>query len=699
MKKDPTREAIDKINRNREFRRMKMEQKRQIKLQKEVDNQEQGIKCDVDFQLMVEHEKDKVISPRPHEIPDIANINIWVRKRPLSEKEELKGEIDWISWTNPAILVHKWKLKVDGITKYIENIGFEFDNAFAEYESSDKLYYWSIQPQIDFLFDGGIVTCFAYGQTGSGKTYTMEAVQKLAVNDFFAGAEIMREETGKLFTFTVSFYEIYNGKIHDLLDNHKLKKWQEDSKGSIQIPQLKEVQARTADEMTQLIEYGLSERKTKSTAWNDTSSRSHAIATISIKQINRRNQIIADSGKLLLVDLAGSEKAQDSQSNIKQRRIEGAEINTSLLALKEWIRAMDTGRKHVPFRQSKLTMVLRDSFIGGKNKNHVIMIAWIAPDQDSSDHTLNTLRYAERLKYNWDDQGADKYMSSKQMTRKSPETSFHNFIYKEDESDDSKWEGSPYKNSQLYQSHEVSVHLTESNILNDTDLNDIEEDYSPGMKTSKYNEYKKPVNYENEHPSFNDSSNWIEINNQETKIYEPKNNKDEKVEVYQSTDVSNLSYYCKNKWYNDTSKTQSYNQIPTTKDIQVKEPRRYERFVSDWKEKVTGIELEDQFMHENMDDNEERQDPHLYISHSMRSGWETTTNVNKDSYSINPALFHSSSSSNLKCKRTSVKVPNFSKDKTSSSTSYINATRRLDRTKPTPSIELDLGSDKDESSK
>ena len=138
------------------------------------------------------------------------------------------------------------------------------------------------------MFDGGIVTWFAYGQTGSGKTFTMEGVQKLAVNDFFAGAEIMREETGKLFTFTVSFYEIYNGKIYDLLDNHKLKKAQEDSKGSIQIPHLKEVQARTADEMTQLIEYGLSERKTKSTACNDTSSRSHAIGTISIKQINQK---------------------------------------------------------------------------------------------------------------------------------------------------------------------------------------------------------------------------------------------------------------------------------------------------------------------------------------------------------------------------------------------------------------------------
>lgn len=264
---------------------------------------------------------------------------------------------------------------MDGITKFIENNGFEFDNTFSEFETSDSLYYCSIQPQIDFMFDGGILTCFAYGQTGSGKTFTMEGVQKLVVSDLYAGAEIMKEETGKMYTFTVTYYEIYNGKVYDLFDYHKEKKVQESKNKQIKIPGLKEVQARSADEMTQLIEYGLGERKTKSTALNDTSSRSHAIGTISIKQVNKKNKIISESGKLLLVDLAGSENAQDSQSNNKSRRTEGAEINTSLLSLKECIRAMDQGRSHIPFRRSKLTMVLRDSFIIGKKKSHLIMIA------------------------------------------------------------------------------------------------------------------------------------------------------------------------------------------------------------------------------------------------------------------------------------------------------------------------------------
>lgn len=98
-------------------------------------------------------------------------------------------------------------------------------------------------------------------------------------------------------------------------------------------------------------------------------------------------------GKLLIVDLAGSERAQDTQSNNRQRRLEGAEINKSLLALKECIRALDSKSGHVPFRASKLTMVLRDSFLNIQSSK-IVMIACINPGSSSADHTINTLRYA-----------------------------------------------------------------------------------------------------------------------------------------------------------------------------------------------------------------------------------------------------------------------------------------------------------------
>ena len=150
--------------------------------------------------------------------------------------------------------------------------------------------------------------------------------------------------------------------------------------------------AATEKEMHEIIDYGHSSRTTRSTAANDTSSRSHAICQIKVKNSAGKTQ-----GKLLLVDLAGSERAADCQSNNRQRRMEGASINTSLLALKECIRALDSRSSHVPFRASKLTMVLRDSFLD-PNQSKIVMIACINPGSSSADHTLNTLRYAQRLK-------------------------------------------------------------------------------------------------------------------------------------------------------------------------------------------------------------------------------------------------------------------------------------------------------------
>ena len=98
----------------------------------------------------------------------------------------------------------------------------------------------------------------------------------------------------------------------------------------------------------------------------------------------------------------GSERAQETQSNDRNRRAEGAEINKSLLALKECIRALDARKNgsetHVPFRASKLTLVLRDSFVSKSDKSKIIMIACVGPGITSANHSINTLRYSDRLK-------------------------------------------------------------------------------------------------------------------------------------------------------------------------------------------------------------------------------------------------------------------------------------------------------------
>lgn len=139
-----------------------------------------------------------------------------------------------------------------------------------------------------------------------------------------------------------------------------------------------------------IIDFGMKVRTTGVTGANMDSSRSHAILQISFKEPDQRL-----FSKISFIDLAGSERGADTIDQNKQTRMDGAEINKSLLALKECIRAMDQDKKHTPFRGSKLTLVLKDSFTGNCK---TLMIANVSPTQSCCEHTLNTLRYADRVK-------------------------------------------------------------------------------------------------------------------------------------------------------------------------------------------------------------------------------------------------------------------------------------------------------------
>lgn len=152
-----------------------------------------------------------------------------------------------------------------------------------------------------------------------------------------------------------------------------------------------EVEADSVDTLQGIIDSGNRNRTTHATESNDESSRSHAICQISL-----RGPAGKEIGRLSLIDLAGSERGADTKSHNRQRRMEGAEINKSLLALKECIRALDGNSSHVPYRQSKLTLVLKDSFT--RTRSRTVMIAAISPAASSADHTINTLRYSDRIK-------------------------------------------------------------------------------------------------------------------------------------------------------------------------------------------------------------------------------------------------------------------------------------------------------------
>ncbi|ONK61600.1 uncharacterized protein A4U43_C08F31650 [Asparagus officinalis] len=337
---------------------------------------------------------------------NVAKIKVVVRKRPLNKKEMSRKEDDIVTVHDTACLtVYEPKLKVD-LTAYVEKHEFCFDAILDEYVTNDEVYRQTVQPIIPTIFQRTKATCFAYGQTGSGKTYTMQPLPLRAVEDIvrLLHQPVYHDQKFKLW---LSFFEIYGGKLFDLLSDRRKLCMREDGRQQVCIVGLQEFEVSDVQVVKEYIERGNSARSTGSTGANEESSRSHAILQLAIKKqkevkdTRRKNNNDNDLkggkliGKISFIDLAGSERGADTTDNDRQTRIEGAEINKSLLALKECIRALDNDQIHIPFRGSKLTEVLRDSFVGN---SRTVMISCISPSAGSCEHTLNTLRYADRVK-------------------------------------------------------------------------------------------------------------------------------------------------------------------------------------------------------------------------------------------------------------------------------------------------------------
>ena len=331
----------------------------------------------------------------------ISKIRVIVRKRPANHREFAQNDIDIITTEKKnTIIVKELKNKVD-LTKYIEEHKFTFDRAYGDNSTNELIYQEMLKPMIEAAFNKTKITCFAYGQTGSGKTFTMlgnnhikndngpqvPGLYLLSCIDVF---NFLKKKEYSNLELWVSFYEIYCNKLFDLLNNKNILQAREDGKGNICIVGLVEKHTKNIEELLDLIDFGLNSRTVGITGANLDSSRSQAILQITIK--TKEKEVYS---KISFIDLAGSERAVDTIDTNKRTKIDGAEINKSLLALKECIRALDLEKRHKPFRGSKLTLVLRDSFIGNCL---TLMIANISPCLSCSEHTLNTLRYADRVK-------------------------------------------------------------------------------------------------------------------------------------------------------------------------------------------------------------------------------------------------------------------------------------------------------------
>lgn len=395
---------VDKIKKQREERRAKQEAQKQEKIEL-MSNVEPG-NPNWEFLGMIREYREQ-LTYKPisnHDETVDHQICVAVRKRPLNKREAQRKDVDVITVPSKDLtIVHEPKQKVD-LTRYLENHIFRFDYAFDESATNELVYKYTAKPLVHTIFEGGMATCFAYGQTGSGKTHTMggdfngktqdstKGIYALVAQDVFKMLGSPKYRNDNLLV-CASFFEIYSGKVFDLLNDKAKLRVLEDAHQQVQIVGLREEAVESVQDVLSLINTGNTIRTSGQTSANNHSSRSHAVFQIILKHNQRQRSI---RGKFSLIDLAGNERGADTSSANRQTRMEGAEINKSLLSLKECIRALGRKGAHLPFRASKLTQVLRDSFIGENSRT--CMIAMISPGMQSCEHSLNTLRYADRVK-------------------------------------------------------------------------------------------------------------------------------------------------------------------------------------------------------------------------------------------------------------------------------------------------------------
>ena len=341
------------------------------------------------------------------------NILVAIRCRPLSQREKEISQKETIQIINKKII----KLKDPNGFLNPNNVRskeqiLEFDYAFDNKDSQETIFNNTTKPLIDGIINGFNATVFAYGATGAGKTYTMlgndenPGIMPLTFGELF---KEIKKYSNREYTIKLCYLEIYNENIKDLLINNGPNlELREDPNKGLFINGITEIITKSGEHILSILKKGNKNRTTEATNANQTSSRSHAILQIivsykeKINENDNKNNINNNIkyGKLSLIDLAGSERASVTK-NKGMRLFEGANINKSLLTLGNCINALSEynvkgTKSHIPYRDSKLTRLLKDS-LGGNSRT--VMIANISPFIYSFDDTYNTLNYADRAKH------------------------------------------------------------------------------------------------------------------------------------------------------------------------------------------------------------------------------------------------------------------------------------------------------------
>ncbi|NWR83269.1 KI18A protein, partial [Furnarius figulus] len=342
------------------------------------------------------------------------HVKVVVRVRPETQKEKQdnfsrvvhvidqhvlvfdpkEGEV---SFFNGKRLTHR-----DINKRQRKDIKFMFDAIFDESSSQLEVFENTTKTLIDGFLNGYNCTVLAYGATGAGKTHTMlgspedPGVMYLTMMTLYNRMDQIKQD--KICDVAVSYLEIYNEQIRDLLVSSGPLAVREDAQQGVVVQGLTLHQPKSAEEILQMLDYGNKNRTQHPTDVNASSSRSHAVFQIYLRQQDKTASINQNVrvAKMSLIDLAGSERA--SATNAKGARfVEGTNINRSLLALGNVINALadPKQKKHIPYRNSKLTRLLKDS-LGGNCRT--IMIAAVSPSSLFYDDTYNTLKYANRAK-------------------------------------------------------------------------------------------------------------------------------------------------------------------------------------------------------------------------------------------------------------------------------------------------------------